>query len=941
MNLQDKKIYFIPSPHINYYHSYRGDSRGADGFGKDLKLMRGILDYIDEIEEMGLCGGKIKITWDYADTYWSIQLQKEYQSDVLDRVIERCKKGKDEVLIGSWGNVGQPFLDAEEFIANYEWLLENSMGIGLKQLFPGRVAPYIRAQETMFTQGMIELFNKCGIKGVCNYYSVYEFDVARPFLCPRLDANQRYGLVKFNSTISNASCLMIPMYAFGDILDYCSIKRWFKLIRTMQESDEIEGHALFFFNFDMDYENWLGVDLPKFLSWMPNTRGLLEFAEAVDEFEYVEFANLLNTIPKLKIHGETYLRQDIADGYWNGYYNWAQKYNNTKFWTIGQRARWLKCTCDTFTSKNIINMNKEIINEELRGQDDLSNSYLKNKILFASTTNFGLALPFQHPQRRKTAMKYGVNAYNSSKNALEYLINEFKNEVKKKGLEGKNILFIQPITTRGISERESTPVNAPLLIQYNINKHLFDILRENNTTIKIINPYSETKPIKYNISYNQSRDSYLMEAIIETSFFKNSTQFPAYLVIEGTNEKAFNNISQKRLKANTTLLENGSISVSINEKGIVEKVIYKGENYACPKFLESAISYGPMGKEKRYNADSQEVTVLKDGADGFSASLKLKCEFEIIPGKKILSEKILTLYDQLPSLFVEVEMKVPEIKGEATSEDGVEFVKEPFNENWKEIIPAEIKPNLFSNSENKYLRIWKRNFLGVVDYFDLNMKVVDELNANIDCLVSNITDGWMAVSDQEKGLMVGFNSLYAANFAFSPLKIRDKGFKDCGKNQQQIRMNPFGTYFGKSLHYWTCGSSHAQTLLPKMMRQKKSTAATFSGKKLSFHLVISPYIGDKPPLEKESFLDHFSLPPFLIISLKNGDLKHNASKYHVITNELIDEFDIKDILDISYLGWVKMINKDYDPSQELELPKQKMRLGLRCMLTLLIDGLKG
>ena len=44
MDLGEKKIIFVISPHINYYHSYRGDLRGLTDFGKDLKMMRDIID---------------------------------------------------------------------------------------------------------------------------------------------------------------------------------------------------------------------------------------------------------------------------------------------------------------------------------------------------------------------------------------------------------------------------------------------------------------------------------------------------------------------------------------------------------------------------------------------------------------------------------------------------------------------------------------------------------------------------------------------------------------------------------------------------------------------------------------------------------------------------------------------------------------------------------
>ena len=91
----------------------------------------------------------------------------------------------------------------------------------------------------------------------------------------------------------------------------------------------------------------------------PNTRGLRELAEAVDALDYVEFANLIDVIPQLvssgHVYAETTLRPDVADGNFNGYHNWAQKHDNTKFWTIGQRARYLKCVADTLTTSHLVN----------------------------------------------------------------------------------------------------------------------------------------------------------------------------------------------------------------------------------------------------------------------------------------------------------------------------------------------------------------------------------------------------------------------------------------------------------------------------------------------------------------------------------------------------------------------------------------------------------
>jgi len=50
----ERKIYFCPRFHVNFYHSYRGDSADEQGFGKDIRIIRGILDDLDALRREGL-----------------------------------------------------------------------------------------------------------------------------------------------------------------------------------------------------------------------------------------------------------------------------------------------------------------------------------------------------------------------------------------------------------------------------------------------------------------------------------------------------------------------------------------------------------------------------------------------------------------------------------------------------------------------------------------------------------------------------------------------------------------------------------------------------------------------------------------------------------------------------------------------------------------------
>lgn len=930
MNIDEKRIYLVLSPHINYYHSYRGDSRGITGFGRDIKLMGAILDKLDEIEDIGFSFGNMKITWDYADTFWSIQLQREYQQDVLDRVIERCKQGKDEVLIGSWGNVAQPILDTEEFLQQHEWFLNNSMEMGVNQLFPGRVAPYARTQETMFTQGMIELYNKIGIEGFLLYYSVYPFDVGRALLYPRLNANQRYGLVKFNSSISDASMLMIPMYGFGDVIDYFSMKRWLILIRKMQETDEITGDALFVLNYDMDYDDWIGHKLPKFIQWLPKTRGLTEFAEAVDQLKYVEFANLSTIIPKLEVHGETTLYPDAADGNWNGFYNWAQKYDNTKFWTIGQRARWTKCISDTLMENNLIENKKAEINKLIRHRDDNFESYIKNKSLFASTTNFGMSVPFQHPHRTKTAISYGLKAQDAAKKAFKLAIEELLSNINQKEKSSKKTITVLPITNRGISTEENTQIKEQLFIRMPITEEIQNNFRINNNYILkseklILKAYSD-----------EDQKKLFLEGFVSPDAFSDHNLFMTQMDLLNENQKT------KTLKADKNLITNGIITLSINERGEINSFQFKNKEYATTKFLDSAVTFGKIGKGKRFSPKLNEVIVLRDGNDGFSASIKIKSEIEIIKGSKIYTEKILTVYSGVPSIFLDINMNLCDIRGDSVVMDGTCFVQEEHDNRWQEIIPCEIRPDLIG-VENP-LRVWKKNFFGRVSYFDINMQDIDKRNSDIDCLVSNISDGWMALSDKSKGLLLGFNSLEAANFAFSPLKVRSKGFGDASKKGQQVRINPFGTYYGDLLRYWTMGSGHAEKITRKFLGTIHSTAPTYSGKELKFNLILMPYIGDKPPESIQSIADHFSLPPLIILNdQEQGKTFMNASKYFHIAEKLKKEYEVEKLMQMPYLEWVKEVNKDFDPNIPEDVKEVSIisKLGIWNMILQLIDGIRG
>ncbi|MHA1674833.1 MAG: hypothetical protein ACTSYI_14555, partial [Promethearchaeota archaeon] len=703
MKLEEKRIYFVMSPHINYYHSFRGDSIGTDGFGLDIQIMENLVNMIDECEAQGLCNGNVRISWDYSDLFWTIQLQQKYQPKVLERVIQRCKEGKDEVILGTWGNCILPGLDTEEFLQQSKWMMENQMQIGLEQLFAGRIAPYIRTQETMFTQGMIELFNQLGIKGILNYYAVIPFDTGRPFINPRLDWNQRFGPVNFKSTLSEASMLMIPMYGFGDVMDHLSLKKWFQMIRNRQKSGEIEGHALVVLNHDMDSYTWNGTHLPKILQWMPNSGGIPELLKTVDKLDYVELTNLIDIIPKLQVHDEVILKQDVADGCFNGFYNWAQKFDNTKYWTLGQQARWLKIATDTLSSQSKT-LPDELLNEIsslLRNTDDRTNSYIKNKILFASTTNFGMSMPFNHPHRQKTALKYGVSAFKAAEAAINIALEKpCENNFDNFGVSSnkKNLMLILPLLNRGASEMERKILPNTLLCRAIFPKSVELMLNLPND-------------LPYILSQKYKNDYIELEALIPKKYF--GTKDFCFCELSGLEEEHLNPIIDDTLKASTFSLENKYLSLKLDENGKIYSFLFEKREFAAPDFLDSCIAFGKPKRIMQYRSEKDQIEVLQDGSNNFCASIKITSIFYMYQGLEVKTEKILKVYADIPQLFIEVKMIIPEIRGTVNSDSNVYSVNVKYDDRWQEIIPCEIRPGFIASESGdgkNYLRIWKHNF---------------------------------------------------------------------------------------------------------------------------------------------------------------------------------------------------------------------------------------
>jgi hypothetical protein len=87
--------------HVNFYHSYRGDSLDESGIGPDIRIIRSILDDLDRLESEGI---PVRGTWDIENYYSLEKYMPRHAPDLIERIAGRVSRRSDEVEVMSFNN---------------------------------------------------------------------------------------------------------------------------------------------------------------------------------------------------------------------------------------------------------------------------------------------------------------------------------------------------------------------------------------------------------------------------------------------------------------------------------------------------------------------------------------------------------------------------------------------------------------------------------------------------------------------------------------------------------------------------------------------------------------------------------------------------------------------------------------------------------------------
>jgi hypothetical protein len=828
--------------HGNLYHSFRNDTNDEFGFGKDIRIIRHIIATLDGCNARGV---PVNGVWDFDNLFSLQELLPQYAPDIISDLRRRVRDNGDEMILMSYNNGLVSAMTETELTRSMRWAISNPWQSGVQDIF-GTYSPIVRPQEMMTTPGNFSIYKHVGIRAVALYYSATPFDAFRVFSRP-LSYAEAYNPILYKHPDTKEEMVVIPSYHIGDLLEHVSLRHWVEHLRHLQEKGLLNHDALIFINFDADSDFWSGVDLPWALEWLPNTDGLGALIREVKDLPYVHFTTLNNYLASHPPVGTFYFSQDTADGSFNGYNSWAEKARTSPRWTIIERSRHVAAA-----ARNA----RKVLGDppELHDVPTITKTAELIRLRTLATTNFGMATPFVSRQRDLVATELLATLDRYSDDIESQIRQSLRNYLHQvapppdRGATGQWLGAFMVLSTRDDSPAESSTggrfVRLPLADAAS-SQGSYWIAAPDGRILRAL---------RSSTSYRSHEQDRLNLYVPGTSALGDGVY---HLFRKPVASQRGNGSGVSPVRAEARLLTNGIIEVRFDDHGRVEGIYKKGVRQAEAGSLMPYIRYG----DRIYGVDAVHHQRWVS-ADGTSASVRLTGAFSG-PSDTIQSpgamDYTLHLMADCPYLVLEGRLQYPATQRGDIINAGAPGLVRRADMQWREAAPAEIRFASRSQREDP-VSVLKRNYLGVESRYRLDYFRHSPENLRLDDVNNHITESYLGVVAGDSGLAISADTTVSANFAFAPLKLSF----DSTDATFHVRVNPFGTYYGRQYRPPTQGNGQGYEMTLHTGGHLFSAAPTYDGTEQTFNLLIAFFDGSRMPFEIRQDLRGFAHPPMAI-----------------------------------------------------------------------------
>lgn len=774
----DYKVYVAFGFHVNCYHSYRGDSNDAFGFGNDIKIIRDEIKVLDEFNKDGV---DVKGTWDFENAYSLEKILPEYAKDIISDVKRRTIENDDENILMGYDNGAMSAMSDAEFKANIDKALNNEKKSGLIDCFT-MARKIIRPQEVMFSPAQMDIYKQCGIEALCLYNCCVPFDAMRSIIKP-MSEEMMYNYVTYK--YEDKTLTVLPTYCQSDLMDIGSLSLLALRLHKLQQVGSIKNDCFIFINIDADSFLWEPLPVPNFMKKWPNMGGLKGLIEEVKDYDFVKFTTPGKYLDTHKPVGEITFGHDVADGNFTGYSSWSEKPFNRMIWTRLERAR---------------------LRSQLKGKEEESESF-NDRISLLSTTHFGLASPVLNIDREKAALDISSRC-NKEDRILE-----------------KETTLKDSITIHTLNN--DSLINVQLTLKEGMYKDVQEIILSSNTissyTIFKIDEY-EDKSIK-TINLLALAKSKEKEHLLSFSKGESKTQENMY--------KNYDVIYDQDLK---------KIKISYKKKTLAllssyikyDKKIY---NFTTPE--ESQLPLSGTGNGITYKGEIHLPNEIKGGSYEFS---------------------FITV-DYLDGVILLSKVNYPYTSEADAISSNASSLGRFSDKRWDSVVPYELS---FTLNEKAVLK--KRAFNQKFSEYPLSsFKDADKENIHIDSINQQLSGGYLEIEDDASGIILSHSRQLSGSMAHNPISLT---YAD---NSFEVKVNPYGHYFGKQRHYPSECGGLITTTYNLTMPQATSLAPSYNGaKETTLQLIASK--------ESKITLDE-------IISFADGAIASYSEKGNITSDE--------------------------------------------------------
>ena len=730
--------------HVNCYHSYRGDSNDALGFGGDIRIIRKIIAQLNELNAAGI---PAKATWDFENGYSLEDILPKYAPDIIEDVRRRVEFFGDENIIMGYNNGALGAMTPDELAASIEWSVTNPQGSGLADLF-GTCEKIVRPQEVMFSPPQVRDYLKAGVKALSLYYSCIPFDAFRTII-PQLDDERAFNPLTF--TYDGQGITVLPTYSNADLIDAGCLRAFAKDLHAKQCSGEINHDVFLFINMDADAAFWEPLGLPFPINKVANTGGIYGLAKEVADLDYVVFDTAGGYLNNHEPLGEITFGHDTADGNYTGYASWSEKPFNRQIWTRLERARALA---------------------RAQGQDAESAAF-RERVLLLSTTHFGLATPVLNIDRERRALALSA----------EMLEKELASLPKTKKLKLLN------------------PNGGPLMsAELGFAPGFLPNIAQLEIKAKGLQNFG-------GLALEYHEDGSVASAFILLNFAKDMPEC----------EIKVNVLSPDAVPPaieTPDILSAGGLELRVCGHGEVLSAKYNGKAIGGKDFLRSFLTYN----NRHYPLEAKRRTALPaagqlqgcriDGDFTLPGNLHggaCEIDFFTMPGMNCVGAKVRTAYPFTEETFTN-----------STQSSSLGRMNDIL---WQQAAPFQLAPKLAGE-----LHVVKRNFSEDVTSYPVSAfrESVPE-NENLDSFNNQLTGGFVGLTNGETGLIAANARQICGSMAHCPMRLRRKD------GQDYVKLNPFGTYYGKQRVHPTRGNGSMIDSYTVVAPQSRSLAPAYNG----------------------------------------------------------------------------------------------------------------